>query len=249
MEHKHTRVFPLRSSKVIDSNDINEAARLRVPGIAAIFQELAWEHAAELDYGYHNLREKNMHWVLSKMVFKVKRFPRWNEEIALRTWPSDVKKLFFIRDFEYRDTERHVCVAGSTSWLVVNGNGRPQIPSHVRDDIPLYTDEQCACLDTGFPEDADDYKVCFDKKVRQSDIDVHHHTNNVRYFEWAVDCLAENGVSETAIRKVEMNFLHECKLGDTLRVSYGMADGVHFVKGSGEKRDVFLVKIEVGEAI
>lgn len=245
MKQKHTRVLPYRMPIRIESYDVNKDAKLSLHGIASIFQEVAWKHAAELDYGYKALKERNLHWVLRKTLIKIKRFPEWTEGICLRTWPSAVEKLFFIRDFDFHDVDRECCVSGTSYWLIVNDKGRPQIPSHVREDIPLYYDEERIQASTDFPNDCDEYEKCFDKKVRQSDIDVHNHVNNVRYYQWTVDCLGEKNISETDISEIEFNFLSECRLNDKLSVYYGYKDDIHFVKGKIDKRDVFIAAIKL----
>jgi len=244
MKQKHTRVLPYRTPIRIESYDVNEKSKLSLPGIAAIFQEAAWKHASELNYGYHSLKERDLHWVLKKTNIKINRFPDWTEAMCLRTWPSDIEKLFFIRDFDFYDVDRKLSVFGSSSWLIVNKNGRPQIPSHIHDEIPLYIDEKRIKAKTAFPDDASNYKKCFDKKIRQSDIDVHHHVNNVRYYEWVVDCLGENNISETKIREIEMNFIAECRINDLLTIYQGSKNGIHFVKGKIEHKEIFLSKIK-----
>src|SRR6056297_3111232 len=115
MRYKNTRIFPFRKLDRIQASDVNKYAKLSLSGIARKFQEAAWEHAAELDYGYHNLAEKNMNWVLARILFKITHYPEWTQEIGVRSWPSDMENLFFIRDFEFRNTDARVVIAGTSS--------------------------------------------------------------------------------------------------------------------------------------
>jgi acyl-ACP thioesterase len=81
--------------------------------------------------------------------------------------------------------------------------------------------------------------------IRLSDLDPNYHTNNVRYYQWACDCLFEKGIYDNSIRRVEMNFLHECRKDVVLEIMYAQDDEAHFVKGrrNGEQ-DVFLCRME-----
>jgi medium-chain acyl-[acyl-carrier-protein] hydrolase len=232
MSNQHTHIFPLRKSSRVEASDVNKSGRLSLSGMAKKFQEAAWEHAAELDYGYHNLAEKQLTWVLSRMLIKIHKYPRWNREIAVRTWPSDMKKLFFIRDFEFRNTDAHVVIAGTSSWLIVNDKGRPQIPDHACDNIPLKKDERSLFRNPSKIPLPTEYDRCFKVAVRYSDLDMNNHTSNVRYFAWIADCLAQKGVYEDDISLVEINFLKECKLDDVLDICYSLQhDNTHVVTG------------------
>ncbi len=245
MKYKNTQIFPFRKLERIQASDVNKYAKLSLSGIARKFQEAAWEHAAELDYGYQDLAEKNMNWVLARILFKINRFPEWTQETNVRTWPSGMENLFFIRDFEFRNMDGKVMIAGTSSWLVVNDKNRPQIPSHVRKEIPLNKDERSMFRnpsEIGIPEKQD---VCFSVTVRRTDIDMNNHTNNVRYFDWITDCLALKGIDEPRIYKLELNFLHESREGDLIDICYYKNDdGAHLIFGANQSgKHVFVSKV------
>ncbi|MDA3820888.1 MAG: thioesterase [Candidatus Delongbacteria bacterium] len=246
MRYKNTRIFPFRKLDRIQASDVNKYAKLSLSGIARKFQEAAWEHAAELDYGYHNLAEKNMNWVLARILFKITHYPEWTQEIGVRSWPSDMENLFFIRDFEFRNTDARVVIAGTSSWLIVNKQGRPQIPSHVCQEIPLNADERSLFRNPSKIDIPKAQELCFNITVRRTDIDMNNHTNNVRYFDWIVDCLAQKDILEQNITSVEVNFLHESREGDALDIFYAQHDdGAHIVSGTNQNgKAVFVSKVK-----
>ena len=49
-------------------------------------QEIAWEHAKVMGFGFDDLREDELFWVLSRFYVRIDRRPRWTEEFTLETW-------------------------------------------------------------------------------------------------------------------------------------------------------------------
>ncbi|MGC9331484.1 MAG: acyl-[acyl-carrier-protein] thioesterase [Bacteroidales bacterium] len=245
MRYKNTRIFPFRKPDRIKASDVNKYTKLSLSGIGRKFQEAAWEHAAELDYGYHNLAEKNMNWVLLRILLKIHHFPSWTQEISIRTWLSDIENLFFIRDFEFRDNDAHVIIAGTSSWLIVNDKNRPQIPSHICEEIPLNKDERSMFRNPSKIDIPKAQELCFNVTVRHTDIDMNNHTNNVRYFDWITDCLILKGIEEQNIHKVEINFLRGSMEGDALDIFYAQHDEAHIVYGTNQDgKPVFVSKVK-----
>src|SRR5438105_13025190 len=68
------------------------------------FQAAAWNQAEELGVGYQRLQSENRIWVLSRLLVKVARYPRWAETVRMHTWPRAAKSVFAMRDFEMCDS-------------------------------------------------------------------------------------------------------------------------------------------------
>jgi acyl-ACP thioesterase len=157
-----------------------------------------------------------------------------------------MENVHFIRDFEFRDNDAHVIIAGTSSWLIVNDKNRPQIPSHICEEIPLNKDERSMFRNPSKIDIPKEQERCFNITVRRTDIDMNNHTNNVRYFDWITDCLALKGIEEHHIYKVELNFLRESKEGDALDIFYAQHDKeTHIVSGTNQDgKPVFVSKVK-----
>ena len=59
-------------------------------------------------------------------------------------------------------------------------------------------------------------------EVRNSDIDLNHHVNNVKYAQWILDALPIE-ILRTGANLVgyEVNFLAEAKIGDQIKIQIG----------------------------
>jgi medium-chain acyl-[acyl-carrier-protein] hydrolase len=238
-------VSPYSRNEEVRSFEVNPEKNINIAGIARKFQELAWEHSSRLKYGYKDLAKRNLHWILTRTEIHIHRALLWTEFIDACTWPSGLDGIFFVRDFEYKDIQGNICISGSSDWLILNDKLRPQIPAHVLPAIPVHHKKALGENPRKIQFDSD-MKSVFTTQIRLSDLDPNYHTNNVRYYQWTCDCLAEIGLDENKIQHVEMNFLHECRKGDILEISYAKDNLAHYVKGkrNGEQ-DVFLCRVEI----
>lgn len=80
---------------------VDPQEELGLPGLLGLVQESAWEHAEELGYGYKFLRDKGLIWALIRQKLEVARWPRWREEVRVRTWLRPPQGLLVARDFQF----------------------------------------------------------------------------------------------------------------------------------------------------
>ena len=72
--------------------------------------------------------------------------------------------------------------------------------------------------------------------VRYSDIDFNRHMNTIRYIEMIFDQLPVDAIAEDKPFRLDMHFLHEAVLGDTLRIA------------TAEQEDVMTFEISTEES-
>lgn len=246
METKQLEVNPFERIEEVRSFEVCPELTMNIAGIARKFQEIAWEHASILKYGFQDLEERGLHWVLNRTEINIIQSPHWTDKIKLRTWPAGLDSLFLLRDFEYRNSKGDLCVTGSSDWLIINKQLRPQIPKHLLTEIPCYTKERSIAKNPQKLIIKEKLDFVFKIQIRHTDLDLNLHTNNVRYYQWACDCLAEKGLAENKIKRFEMNFLHESRLGDILNLQYKFHDNAHWVKGTKDDgTDVFLSRASI----
>ena len=153
-------------------------------------QESAGNHAAHLNVSVERLQPLHMTWVLSKLHIQVHRYPSWQEEVHLETWPSGHNGLLASREFRLLDAAGDSLAVASTAWLIVNTQRlRPvRIPDFV-DEIRTPLDE--LPIPDAFPRlslpEAPALSRSFD--VRRQDIDMNGHANNVAFIGWALEAL------------------------------------------------------------
>lgn len=204
----------------ISSYDLNPKGQARLTTMADFFQEMAYHHASDLGFGYHDMKSRKTTWVLSRMRIHMKRYPVWNEKITLETWPSGAERLFALRDFRVIDSKGVIIGMASTAWLILDIDTHRLIrPKEMMEQFKLIVyDEQM------FEDPLDkiviqgDTKLMRQHTVTYSDLDIIGHVNNVKYMEWCIDAISSPEEAEKDICELEINFNHEALYGDHISI-------------------------------
>ena len=236
--------------KVIDDllvkcYEVDSAQRLKPTAFMDMAQEMAYQAAAAMKFGYDELIVKNMAWVLSRMRFRFLKAPVWGEEVEIRTWHRGAFGPFFVRDFEVLDKEGRRMIEATSSWVIIDVDSRRMArPEEV---LPK---EDTSCPDFAIESPAGkvmmprgvEPELVMTHKVAYSDIDLVGHTNNARYVAWALDCL-EYGEAGIQVEEVEIVFHHEARPGEEIFLYRAQKDGWTFVEGRREDVQVLCVRI------
>ncbi|MCF7956538.1 MAG: hypothetical protein K9M75_12105 [Phycisphaerae bacterium] len=183
-----------------------------------ILQDIAAEHAMKLGFGVNDLAGNGLAWFLGRLSVRVNRYPRWDEEITVATWPSGGKGLMCFRDFEITDSAGVVIAAASSGWLVVDLNRRrPLRPNRALGDIPVNPKR---ALETDFLE-IDQLAECQFSKTfepRFAEIDLNNHINNSIYLTWATESMPQEVLAEYVPAEIDIAFKSEVSLGRPVNV-------------------------------
>jgi len=190
-----------------------------LPVLWTFMQETAWHHANHLKVGYSDLLEQNCFWVLSRLSIQMEEYPRWEDRIRVKTWLTGAGRLFALRQFSIADFKGKVIGTAKSAWLVLDlKNRRPQRIGplfkhieHLFDGLPP-AEEPPKIPGPVHPKMEKSYTV------RYSDIDMHHHVNNIKYIEWILDSYAFEMNQTYQIHTFEINFLGESSCGDAITI-------------------------------
>ena len=225
--------------------EVDSAKRLKPTAFMDIAQEMAYQAAAVMHFGYDELIAKGMAWVLSRMRFRFIEAPRWGDGLEIRTWHRGAFGPFFVRDFEVLDPLGKRVIEATSSWVVIDVESRKM--ARPEDVLP---DENTACDDFGIETPAGkvvmprgtEPELVMSHKVAYSDIDLVGHTNNVRYISWAMDCM-DFGEEGLRVDEVEVVFNHESRPGDIIDL-YRHVDGeITYVEGRRDGVQTFCAKL------
>jgi acyl-ACP thioesterase len=207
---KYQETFKIRASEV----DFNQKATL--PAICDLLQEVAGNHAQELNFDITDLQKEKLTWVLHRLCVKMNRFPDWRDSITIQTWPSSGDGLRAYRDFLILDADGNTIGKSLSYWLMMNTESRKpsRIPKKILNIAPDEVEHVLPVDKANFPEmENSENKRTFE--VRKSDLDLNRHVNNVRYIEWAIACLPD----KTEINEIDIQFKSESVLGDTINAT------------------------------
>lgn len=213
-----------------------------LPTICNFLQEAASLQAASLGFGKEDFAAagENISWVLTRMVVKMNRYPKWADELTVETFPRGGRKIVAWRDFEVKDAKGETLGVASSEWMVIDLKTRkihaiPETVFAANDpaNVPVLGLEPFSKF--RFPEQGGETPSPLGFTAMKSQIDLNGHVNNVHYVSWMLEPCESRCPAE-----MEIVFRSETLAGDEVRVATAAADGFtyHRVFASGGKDHV-----------
>ena len=204
-----------------------------LPTICNLLQEAASLHAASLGFGKGDFAAagENISWVLTRMVVKMNRYPVWEDELTVETFPRGGRKIVAWRDFEIRDAKGQTLGVASSEWMIIDLATRKihAIPEKVfaandPRNTPVLGLEPFTKF--RFPEGGSGVSPLHFTAMK-SQIDLNGHVNNVHYINWMLEPCESRCPAE-----MEVVFRSETFAGDEVRVETAVADGCTYYRVS-----------------
>ncbi len=193
---------------------------------AGVLGRAAGAHASHLGLSLDALAKLNLTWMLSRFLVRMTRTPAPGEPLMVTTWPSGVARFLALRDFLVRDHQGVEVARGTSAWFLIDlGGRRPVKPDPHIGHLCVHERviDSLERIDEVVPSE---WQQTFD--VRPADIDRNQHVTFSSYIRWVEAALRETGLASGAVLSLEINYLAEVFLGDTVRVEGGfhpLADG------------------------
>lgn len=202
---------------------INRFGKLSTSYLFYQMQDIAWEHASLLGFGYEHLKEDNQFWVLSKLLVKIERRPDWGEGFTLETWSRGRDGFFGYRDYNFVDQTGTNIIQATSSWLVLDLNSKRIVRLSNFEQFPEYSESI-------FGENAGKVKAPKSEDflhftpVLFNEIDINQHFNSGRYLERIIDSYNFDFHEKNELAEFEINFLKEGMPSDKLAVKKQIID-------------------------
>lgn len=213
------------------------------------FQEAAGNHATHLTVGHEELRRRGVFWVLSRIKLEITELPAWGDEITITTWLKGTDRLFALRDFRMSGKEGTEMVHGTSYWLLVSAERmRPQrLDAHLP-VFPVNDNEHALQESLERIDVPGNVSFRYERQVMWGDLDVNNHVNNAEYVRWIADALQNEDGTIPAFTSLQVNYLEEAKLGETILFASGAAPDdsrTLFVEGVNKERKSKIVQAKL----
>ncbi len=230
MQQKHSQHLTCKSYFV------NRFGKLSTSFLFWQIQDIAWEHAEKLGFGFDSLQQSKQFWVLSRLLVKINRRPDWGEKFTVETWPVGVEGLLALRDIQFIDEQGAVIIKATTSWLVLDAETKRMIKLETLGDIPL-CGERVLKQNAGKVKAAkSDEKPAFTPAMF-NEIDINQHFNSGRYLERIIDSYSFDFHRKNELIEFEVNFAKEGVQDDCLAVKKEIVDKQHHYCSVVRKKD------------
>jgi len=223
--------------------DCKEKLRLRT--LLNMLQDIADDSANDIGIGYEHLRTVGKAWVLMAMNVQIDYMPDLQDEITLKSWPSDESALYTEREFEVWNSEGKRIIRAASQWIVIDFASR--CPVQLRRYLPEYEPiREKVISGNRFPKlpaiESEDYSEKF--LVRYDDIDRNNHVNNAIYPLWASESLEPDFRLSHEPASMLINFKKEGLFGEKIGVSTHLENktSMHSITALSDGRELARVR-------
>ena len=202
----------------VDLRDVDFTKKLKLSTLFSYFQDIASLAADELGFGIATLEKKfGVAWVLTRIQVNIERFPTWDEEITIETWPLTPGKVEFDRDYLVKDANGNIIIKAVSKWVIMDMKERKLKRSeligfhHPADRTERAMEGRLAKL-----KDFGQLDIAYNKVIGYSDIDFNGHLNNSKYVDYIMDCFPVEDHQNYAIETIDLHFNQEALPGDSI---------------------------------
>ncbi|MEE4176808.1 MAG: acyl-ACP thioesterase domain-containing protein [Bacteroides sp.] len=207
---------------------------LRITNLMNYFEEVALMQSEERKVGLNYYQKNNVGWMLHKWDITIQRNPVFGQQILVRTLPVSMVGFMGFRKFWVFDSSGKTMITAKSAWIFVNTlYKRPiRVSEEMKRAYRTVTqpEEKLEIPDVPALQKADFSREFF---VRQADIDINQHVNNVRYLDWALEALPPEMKMDHQIENIGIVFKKETTYGQMinsqveLREEDGVLNSVH----------------------
>jgi len=225
----------------IATYEVSAQSILKLSVMLRICQETSEQHLASLNIGYERLKAEGLVFLITRTAVQIKRMPVHGETVVVKTHPCGVVGAQFYRDFLfYSNGEKIIDVMQAS----VAANTETHKILHPREFQKYNVDPSTngtTAVRLNKINLPDDMPLQGKRPIRFSDLDYNSHLNNAVYGDIICDCLP-NGATGRQFSEIQINYVNESKLGETLQVYAQEQDGVVTMYGDNERGKGFECK-------
>jgi acyl-ACP thioesterase len=215
----NNRSFIWEEEFTIHAKDIDFNGKLKFYCICGYFFELAARHANHLHFGFKDLKQENVYWVLSRFHIKILKYPGFDQKINIQTWHKGVGRLFGLRDFRITDKDGHDQALASSAWLMLDKNsGRPIRPERISELQNSRIEYHAISEIPEKLESLSEYQKAKFIEPGYTDLDINFHVNAGRYIAWIQDLYPPDFYNKFQISEFQINYLNETRFGERIQI-------------------------------
>ena len=228
--------------------DLDYRGKIKLSALLRMVHVAADVNAKELGVGYNVLAPLGMTFVLQRFGVSIMRMPVYDEDVVIRTWPSDISKGTFLRQGDMYDKSGHKIMEWASLWLLFDIKARKVLrPGALPVLLPVLNNEGVKVLPNkiSLPPDWGRPFSTYRHTVSYRDVDTNMHMNNSIYGDLIGNVLfPTETVTLPDWKQVQINYLAEIRLGEEVEIS-ALRDSNNFaVIGETNGRTAFIAQVQ-----
>lgn len=213
--------------------DIGKNNLIKNRAILEMLENIGAYHSDLAGYGANDVPQTKLVWILLGWKLNVIKRPKYGQTIHVKTWGRDMAKAITYRDFEIYDSKNNLCAIATSKWVLINSDSK-KLTRITEDIIEKYQVETKSVFEDReiekikIPKDVE-YENCINYKVSRRDIDINGHMHNLYYLDLAYEVLPEEVYKNRPYNNVQIQYIKEIKLGETVMCKYVWYEGKNIV--------------------
>lgn len=203
----------------VTSAETDMYGRAKLSALINLLIQSSIQSADRLGFGYRDFMPQKLFWVLSRISVEIAHPLRWTQTGVMETWPKDIDKLLYIRDFIARDSHEHVLARATSGWLTVDMETKRGKLIELEDPSMFFRLKDRHGM-IHRPEKLGPVhgETVAEIKVSYFDLDINRHVTTTRYFDWMMDTFGHEFHRNNYPQTVSANFIKEIRAGETIRI-------------------------------
>ena len=190
-------------------------------------------HSTDRGFGMHYLNTIGRTWVLSRLAVELSEMPQAYDRFSVETWVESAMRYFTNRNFRILGgKEPKVYGYGRSVWAMIDVATRQPVDLLSVNDGKLAEyvekDKPCPIEKPSRAKMADDAPAVRTFVAQYSDIDMNGHVNSVKYIEHVLDLWDTAWFSQHPLRRFDIAYVAESRLGDELTLYCEQTDELAF---------------------
>lgn len=210
--------------------DVNAFGELPASALLRFMQQSASNASAAAGFDVEWYERQGALWLIRRSLFECLQPARYRDELAVRTWVSDMRRVRSQREYElWRVRDEALVARGWSDWVYVDtGSGKPvKVPEQIQRGLMpggVLTKPRLA----GRPSEPPAQAFQTRRRVEFAAIDSVVHVNNAYYAAYLEqdwwDALAANGwrldplvpAAKLRLRRLDIEYFEAARYGDHL---------------------------------
>ncbi len=158
--------------------------------------------------------------LLTNWQVKILKYPLWNEEFTINTWPTFFKGILAERSFEVINNQGELLALVNSAWVYSDLVRRRPIKLEDR-FFKEYGELRPSRLEKDYKISSFEFETLLDEYTfitTRRDMDKNLHVNNITYLEWAINGIPDDVYDKSVITSMKCAYKKECTRGQNVLV-------------------------------